>query len=92
MSTIDAAEETDALTIGRRIRQLRTAKGMTLDDLASAVDRAPSQMSMIETGKREPKLTQLQAIARVLGSRSMRCWKVSRSMSAARSRSPSSGR
>ena len=67
MSIDEAAEETDALTIGRRIRRLRTAKGMTLDDLASAVDRAPSQMSMIETGKREPKLTQLQAIARALG-------------------------
>ena len=28
--------ETDALTIGRRIRQLRTARGMTFDDLATA--------------------------------------------------------
>src|SRR5690606_30142456 len=60
-------EEVDALTLGRRIRQLRTARGMTLEDLASAVDRAPSQMSMIETGKREPKLTQLRSIARALG-------------------------
>ena len=60
-------EDADTLTIGRRIRQLRTTRGMTLDDLAAAVDRAPSQMSMIETGKREPKLTQLQAIARALG-------------------------
>ncbi|MDT0181029.1 helix-turn-helix domain-containing protein [Microbacterium sp. ARD31] len=57
----------DALTIGRRVRQLRVARGMTLDDLASAVSRAPSQLSMIETGKREPKLTLLQAIARALG-------------------------
>ena len=67
MSTSAVEEDADALTIGRRIRQLRTARGMTLDDLAAAVDRAPSQMSMIETGKREPKLTQLQAIARALG-------------------------
>ncbi len=62
------AEEVDALTIGRRIRQLRTARGLTLEELASAVDRAPSQLSMIETGKREPKLTLLRAIARALGS------------------------
>ncbi|MGW8483315.1 helix-turn-helix domain-containing protein [Microbacterium sp. NPDC055903] len=62
-----ASEDADSLTIGRRIRQLRTAKGMTLEALAAAVDRAPSQLSMIETGKREPKLTQLQAIARALG-------------------------
>jgi predicted transcriptional regulator/DNA-binding XRE family transcriptional regulator len=55
------------LTIGRRIRQLRTDRGMTLEELAAAVDRAPSQLSMIENGRREPKLTLLQAIARTLG-------------------------
>lgn len=60
------SEEVDVLTIGRRVRQLRTARGMTLEQLATAIDRAPSQVSMIETGKREPKLTQLQAIARAL--------------------------
>lgn len=60
-------EDVDSLTIGRRIRQLRTQRGMTLDELAAAVDRAPSQLSMIENGRREPKLTQLRAIARALG-------------------------
>ncbi len=64
-TTADA--EPDALTIGRRIRFLRTSKGMTLDDLASAIDRAPSQISTLENGKREPKFSQLQAIARALG-------------------------
>ena len=59
--------EVDPLTIGRRIRQLRTARGMTLEELATAVDRVPSQLSMIETGKREPKLTLLRSIARALG-------------------------
>jgi len=61
------AEEPDALTLGRRVRQLRLSQGLTLEELATAVDRAPSQLSMIETGKREPKLTLLQAIARALG-------------------------
>lgn len=60
--------EADALTIGRRIRQLRTQRGMTLEELSVAVDRAPSQLSMIENGKREPRLTLLRAIARALGS------------------------
>lgn len=60
-------EEVDPLTIGRRIRQLRTARGMTLDDLAAAVERVPSQLSMIENGRREPKLTLLRQIARALG-------------------------
>jgi predicted transcriptional regulator/DNA-binding XRE family transcriptional regulator len=59
--------EADALTIGRRIRQLRTKQGLTLEALAEAVERAPSQLSMIETGKREPKLTLLRAIAKALG-------------------------
>ncbi|WP_029145834.1 helix-turn-helix transcriptional regulator [Microbacterium luticocti] len=60
-------EEVDTLTIGRRIRQLRTARGMRLEELAAAVSRAPSQLSMIENGRREPKLTLLQSIARALG-------------------------
>jgi len=67
MTDVVDAEELDALALGRRIRRLRTEKGMTLDDLATAVDRAPSQLSMIENGRREPKLTLLQAIARTLG-------------------------
>ena len=60
-------DDVDGLIIGRRIRQLRTARGLTLEALAAAVDRAPSQLSMIETGKREPKLTLLRSIARALG-------------------------
>ena len=63
----DDEEVLDSLTIGRRIRQLRTDRGMTLDDLASALDRAPSQVSVIENGKRELKLGELQRLARALG-------------------------
>ncbi|WP_434809897.1 helix-turn-helix domain-containing protein [Microbacterium sp. bgisy189] len=65
-SVDEPLDEADALTIGRRIRQLRTTRGMTLDELATAVERAPSQLSMIETGKREPKLTLLRTIAKAL--------------------------
>lgn len=60
-------DEVDALTIGRRIRQFRSSRGMTLEELAAAVERAPSQLSMIENGHREPKLTLLRSIARALG-------------------------
>ncbi|MEO6827136.1 MAG: helix-turn-helix domain-containing protein [Microbacteriaceae bacterium] len=56
----------DRLTLGRRIRQRRTARSMTLDDLARAVGRAPSQVSMIENGKREPRLSMLHTIAHAL--------------------------
>lgn len=58
--------EPDALTIGRRIRHLRTAKHMTLGDLGAAIGRAPSQVSLLENGRREPRFSQLQAIARAL--------------------------
>ena len=57
----------DSLTIGRRIRQLRSDRGLTLDDLGTAIGRAASQVSVIENGKRELKLTEIQKLARVLG-------------------------
>jgi predicted transcriptional regulator/transcriptional regulator with XRE-family HTH domain len=57
----------DPLTVGRRIRQLRSDRGMTLDALAAQLGRAPSQVSVIENGKRELKLGELQKLARILG-------------------------
>jgi predicted transcriptional regulator/DNA-binding Xre family transcriptional regulator len=57
----------DPLTVGRRIRQLRSDRGMTLDALAAELGRAPSQVSVIENGKRELKLGELQKLARILG-------------------------
>jgi XRE family transcriptional regulator, fatty acid utilization regulator len=57
----------DSLTIGRRIRQLRTERGLTLDELGTAIGRAASQVSVLENGKREPKLTELQRVSRALG-------------------------
>ena len=55
----------DSLTVGRRIRQLRLDRGMTLDALATAMGRALSQVSLIENGKRELKLGELQKLARI---------------------------
>lgn len=63
----DADEVLDSLTIGRRIRQLRTDRGMTLDDLGEALGRAASQVSLIENGRRELKIAEVQRIARLLG-------------------------
>ncbi|MCU1638253.1 MAG: family transcriptional regulator [Microbacteriaceae bacterium] len=57
----------DSLTIGRRIRQLRSERGFTLDSLGAALGRAPSQISVIENGKRELKLGEVQRLARILG-------------------------
>mgnify|MGYP003488563240 FL=1 len=54
-------------TLGHRIRHHRTRNGMTLDELGALVGVAGSQLSLIENGKREPKLSLLQAIAAATG-------------------------
>ncbi|MBL3700084.1 XRE family transcriptional regulator [Leucobacter luti] len=63
----DGDDAGDALTLGRRVREQRALRGMTLEQLAAAVDRAPSQLSAIENGKREPRLPLLRALAAALG-------------------------
>jgi len=66
-AALDDEDVLDSLTIGRRIRQLRTERGMTLEALAAALGRSVSQLSVVENGKRELKLTELQQLARALG-------------------------
>jgi XRE family transcriptional regulator, fatty acid utilization regulator len=58
---------TTVLTIGRRIRAYRIKSGLTLDGLAAAAGTSASQLSLIENGHREPRLTVLTAIATSLG-------------------------
>lgn len=54
--------------IGQRIRNLRRARGMTLEDLAAAVGSYNSgQLSKIENGKARPSLNRLHVIAACLG-------------------------
>jgi len=62
-----AVPEVDVISMGRRVRHLRKAAGLTLDALSAAVGTAPSQLSLIENGKREPKLGLLQQLAGALG-------------------------
>ncbi|GAA1732444.1 helix-turn-helix transcriptional regulator [Microcella frigidaquae] len=68
LSRAQAEEVIDPLTLGRRIRTLRTDAGLTLAEVAEAIGTATSHLSVLENGKREAKLSELQAIARVLGS------------------------
>lgn len=60
------ASSLDTLILGRRIRHLRTVRGMTLDDLGRKIGRAASQVSMLENGHREPKLSLLSMVAEAL--------------------------
>ncbi|GAA3455338.1 helix-turn-helix domain-containing protein [Dactylosporangium matsuzakiense] len=62
----DGDGDLDAL-VRSRIRGLRGALGMSLDDLAAACYLSPSTLSRIETGHRRISLDQLRAIARALG-------------------------
>ncbi|MFD1211499.1 helix-turn-helix domain-containing protein [Arthrobacter sp. GCM10027362] len=61
------ADAVDVISLGRRVRHLRKAQGKTLDDVSAAVGTAPSQLSLIENGKREPKLGMIQKLAKALG-------------------------
>ncbi len=56
----------DLVTFGQRLRHLRRVRGYTLADLGQRVGRAPSQLSLLENGRREPKLSLLQALATAL--------------------------
>lgn len=56
----------DPLTVGRAIRLRRRERGLTLDQLSAATGVSPSALSLIENGRREPRLTQLDSIAGAL--------------------------
>ncbi|MDD9206868.1 helix-turn-helix domain-containing protein, partial [Georgenia sp. 10Sc9-8] len=57
----------DPLVLGRRIRHARTAHGWTLRQLATAVGSTASQLSLVENGRREPRLSLLTVLADTLG-------------------------
>ena len=51
--------------IGLRIRTMRKSRHMTQEDLARAIDQSASSITMYETGRREPDLETLEALADV---------------------------
>ncbi len=57
----------DPLTVGRRLRHERRGQGRTLGDVATAAGLSASALSLIETGKREAKVSVLTALATALG-------------------------
>ena len=58
---------TDLMILGKRIRHFRTLRQLTLEQLGEAVGVVPSQLSLIENGRREPKLSLLTSLAEQLG-------------------------
>src|SRR5260370_32586049 len=53
----------DLITLGQRLRHLRRARGLTLTELGERVGRAPSALSLLENGRREPKLSLIDQLA-----------------------------
>ncbi len=60
-------EGLDVHLFGQRLRHVRRARGLTLDALGKRVGRAPSVLSLLENGRREPKLSLIEALASALG-------------------------
>ncbi|AAT88420.1 XRE family transcriptional regulator [Leifsonia xyli subsp. xyli] len=67
MDPLAADPVADTATLGHRIRHFRTQRGLTLDELGGAASVAASQLSLIDNGKREPRVTLLAGIAAALG-------------------------
>src|ERR1700751_1824036 len=56
----------DLMTLGQRLRHLRRARGLTLTELGERIGRAPSALSLLENGRREPKLSLIEQLASAL--------------------------
>ena len=54
------------MTMGQRLRHLRRSRGLTLAELGDRVGRAPSALSLLENGRREPKFSVLEDLASAL--------------------------
>ncbi len=64
-----SSEVLDPLLFGRRLRHYRRQAGLTLESLGEAVGRAPSSLSQLENGHREPRLSTVNQLAGALGCR-----------------------
>jgi transcriptional regulator with XRE-family HTH domain len=58
---------TDAEAIGANLRALRQAAGLTQEQLAHASGVHMTEVSRIEAGKRDPRISTLLRLARALG-------------------------
>lgn len=56
----------DTLLFGQRLRHLRRARGLTLDALGKRVGKPAPFLSLVENGRREPRLSLIEALAGAL--------------------------
>jgi transcriptional regulator with XRE-family HTH domain len=55
--------------LGKRIRQVRTKRGLTQEELAHRAELDYSYINQIENGRRNPSVHAIDRIARALGVR-----------------------
>lgn len=60
-------QELEPLVLGRRVRHQRNRAGLTLDQLGAKVGKPAPYLSLLENGKKEPRVTLLVDIAKALG-------------------------
>ncbi|ALS57713.1 helix-turn-helix domain-containing protein [Rathayibacter toxicus] len=65
-SSAPPSAASDAVLLGQRLRHFRTQRGLTLAQLAERVAVSGSQLSLVETGRREPRLSLLHKLASAL--------------------------
>ena len=67
MTAVDGDDPHAASRVfGRRVREVRQARGMSQDALADAADVHPTAIGRYERGGREPRLTTILRLARAL--------------------------
>ncbi|BAK46756.1 hypothetical protein CXIVA_07890 [Clostridium sp. SY8519] len=64
---IDYIDETEGARVGSRIRRIRVAKGLSMQELAEKIGISADMMQKYENGQRKPKNERLKDIASVLG-------------------------
>jgi XRE family transcriptional regulator, fatty acid utilization regulator len=57
----------DPIVFGQRLRHFRRRRGLTLEQLGQSIGRPAPFLSLVENGKREPKLGQINVLAEALG-------------------------
>jgi XRE family transcriptional regulator, fatty acid utilization regulator len=57
----------DPIVFGQRLKHFRRRRGLTLEQLGGSIGRPAPFLSLVENGKREPKLGQINALAQALG-------------------------
>jgi transcriptional regulator with XRE-family HTH domain len=55
------------MSVGRTIRNLRTAAGLKQKDFADRLDISPNYLSLVENDKREPSVSFLRNLASEIG-------------------------